>query len=179
MIRSHEISKKVFMNGVKHMQTNYDDITRAAIKLGFSAAAVMDTGNLVFKPEYRVFCEENQCGNYNLNPACPPESGTVEEMVARALKYEKTLVLQTIQTMEMDYKKAKHFHTQLTEKLAEQMKEDGYTDLLIMSAGPYKHHSCMSAYCVDAQKMADAVGLICWGNDDKIRYFSQILFHDK
>ncbi len=35
------------MNGVKHMQTNYDDITRAAIKLGFSAAAVMDTGNLV------------------------------------------------------------------------------------------------------------------------------------
>ena len=36
-----------------------------------------------------------------------------------------------------------------------------------------------SAYCVDAQKMADAVGLICWGNDDKIRYFSQILFHDK
>ena len=63
------------MNGVKHMQINYDDITRAAIKLGFSAAAVMDTGNLVFKPEYRVFCEENQCGNYNLNPACPPESG--------------------------------------------------------------------------------------------------------
>ena len=105
------------MNGVEHMQTNYDDITRAAIKLGFSAAAVMDTGNLVFKPEYRVFCEENQCGNYNLNPACPPESGTVEEMVARALKYEKTLVLQTIQTMEMDYKKAKHFHNQLTEKL--------------------------------------------------------------
>ena len=73
MIRSHEISKKVFMNGVEHMQINYDDITRAAIKLGFSAAAVMDTGNLVFKPEYRVFCEENQCGNYNLNPACPPE----------------------------------------------------------------------------------------------------------
>ena len=97
------------MNGVEHMQINYDDITRAAIKLGFSAAAVMDTGNLVFKPEYRVFCEENQCGNYNLNPACPPESGTVEEMVARALKYEKTLVLQTIQTMEMDYKKPNIF----------------------------------------------------------------------
>ncbi|MFQ9151857.1 MAG: DUF2284 domain-containing protein [Blautia sp.] len=78
------------MNGVKHMQTNYDDITRAAIKLGFSAAAVMDTGNLVFKtgiPGYSD--EENQCGNYNLNPACPPESGTVEEMVARALKYMK------------------------------------------------------------------------------------------
>ena len=90
------------MNGVEHMQINYDDITRAAIKLGFPAAAVMDTGNLVFKPEYRVFCEENQCGNYNLNPACPPESGTVEVKVARALKYAKSLVLQSFRRLEMD-----------------------------------------------------------------------------
>ena len=29
-----------------------------------------------------------------------------------------------------------------------------------MSAGPYKHNSCMSAYCVDAQKMADAAGML-------------------
>ena len=99
-------------------------------------------------------------------------------MMAQALKYEKTLVLQTIQTPEMEYKKAKHSHNQLTEQLAEQMKAAGMTDLLIMSAGPYKHHSCMSAYCVDAQEMADAVGMICWGHDGKIRYFSQILFHE-
>ena len=84
------------------------DLIKAAKTLGFSNAAVMDTGKLVFKPEYRRFCEENQCGNYDLNPACPPESGTVEEM----------------------------------------------------------------------KQMADAVGMICWSTDDKIRYFSQILFHD-
>ena len=35
--------------------------TERAKQLGFSAAAVMDTKNLVFKPEYRVFCEENRC----------------------------------------------------------------------------------------------------------------------
>ena len=35
---------------------------------------------------------------------------------------------------------------------------------------------CMSAYCVDAQKMADAVHMKCWANDGKIRYFSLILF---
>ena len=40
-----------------------------------------------------------------------------------------------------------------------------------MSAGPYKHNSCMSAYCVDAQKMADAVGMLCWTSDGMIRYF--------
>ena len=63
------------------------------------------------------------------------------------------------------------------EQLAEKMKEEGITDLLIMSAGPYKHNSCMSAYCVDAQKMADAAGMLCWTSDGMIRYFSQVLFH--
>ena len=60
------------------------DFTEEAKTLGFSDAAVMDTDNLVFMPEYRVFCEENACGNYDKNPACPPESGTVEEMKARS-----------------------------------------------------------------------------------------------
>ena len=105
-------------------------------------------------------------------------SGTVEEMDQRAYSYEKTLVLQTTREPDMDYKKAKLEHNKITEALAEQMKLDGKTDLLLMTAGPYKNHSCMSAYCVDAQKMADAVGMICWGNDGKIRYFSQILFHE-
>ena len=56
------------------------DFIEEAKKLGFSDAAVMKTDKLVFVPEYRVFCEENACGNYDKNPACPPESGTVEEM---------------------------------------------------------------------------------------------------
>ena len=56
------------------------DLVKEAIFLGFSGAAVMDTKELVFVPEYRTFCEENLCGCYNVNPACPPESGTAEEM---------------------------------------------------------------------------------------------------
>ena len=170
--------------------------TERAKQLGFSAAAVMDTKNLVFKPEYRVFCEENRCGNYDRNPACPPESGSVEEMKEKALAlaadetfpFEKMLkepgihyiceVKKASPSNDMDYKKAKLVHNRLTESLAEEMKKDGKSDLLIMTAGPYRHHSCMSAYCVDAQEMADAVGMTCWGKDGKVRYFSQVLFHD-
>ena len=114
------------------------NLIEEAKALGFSDAAVISTDQLVFVPE---------------NPACPPQSGTVEEMKEHALKYEKTLILQTMQDGLMDYKKAKLAHNKLTEQLAEKMKEEGITDLLIMSAGPYKHNSCMSAYCVDAQKM--------------------------
>lgn len=95
------------------------NMIETAKELGFSGAAVIDTAELVFIPEYRVFCEENLCGNYDLNPACPPESGTVEEMKAHALTYKKTLVLQTTQGGQMDYKKAKLAHNHLTEELAE------------------------------------------------------------
>lgn len=155
------------------------DWIEEAKKIGFSGAAVMDTSKLVFVPEYRRFCEENLCGCYNVNPACPPQSGTVEEMDRRAQSYEKTLVLQTTRDGSTDPRKDKLQQNKMTEQLAEKMKAAGICDLLIMSAGPYKHHSCMSAYCVDAQKMADAVGMICWNDDDKVRYFSQILFHDQ
>lgn len=154
------------------------DYVEEARKLGFADAAVMNTDKLVFMPEYRRFCEENLCGCYNVNPACPPISGTVEEMDRKAQSYEKTLVLQTIQASGTDYKKAKLLQNKMTEQLSEKMKEDGKTDLMIMSAGPYKHNSCMSAYCVNAQKMADEVGMICWNEDNKVRFFTLILFHE-
>ena len=105
------------------------DFIEEAKKLGFSDAAVMKTDKLVFVPEYRVFCEENACGNYDKNPACPPESGTVEEMKERALDYENTLVLQTTQDRLMDYRKAKLAHNKLTEQLSEKMKAVSYTHL--------------------------------------------------
>ena len=31
--------------------------------------------------------------------------------------------------------------------------------------------SCMSAYGIDAQKMADAANMLCWTQDEKIRLF--------
>ena len=156
------------------------DLIKEALSLGFADAVVMDVKDLVFVLEYRTFCEENLCGNYNVVPACPPTCGTPEEMRQKAQAYEKALVLQTILKQPgMDsalFKKAKHDQNILTEKLAEQMKTAGKDDLLIMSAGPYKQYSCMSAYGVDAQKMADAAGMVCWADDGDVRFFSLILF---
>ena len=108
-------------------------------------------------------------------------SGTVEEMTADMLRYQTALILM-IETTPVDYwdmaeqKAAKKHQNLLTEQLMEQMRADGLPDLLMMGAGPWKHASCMSAYCVDAQRMADAVHMKCWADDGKIRYFSLILF---
>lgn len=157
------------------------DIISLAKGMGFTDAALLPVEQLVIVPEYRRFCEENLCGNYNVLPVCPPMSGTVEEMTAAMRKYRTALVL-TIVTTPVNYmdraeqRASKKHQNLLTEQLMEAMRADGLSDLLMMGAGPWKHASCMSAYCVDAQKMADAAHMKCWENDGKIRYFSLILF---
>lgn len=155
-------------------------IIQKAFSMGFSNAAIVPTEKLTFVPAYRAFCEENLCGKYNLHPACPPTCGTVDEMIQKARKYQNALVLQMMPDCSpMDSqgnKEAKRNQNIITEELLNFMKEDGIPDALIMSAGPYKKYSCMSAYCLDAQKTADLAGMECWVDDGLVRMFSLILF---
>ena len=37
------------------------DLIKEALSMGFANAAIMDTKDLVFVPEYRQFCEDNLC----------------------------------------------------------------------------------------------------------------------
>ena len=158
------------------------DFIKQAFALGFSNAAVIETKDLTFVMEYRQFCEKNLCGCYDKIPSCPPACGTPEEMRRKAQTYEKALVLQTIlihpQNDSALFKKAKYEQNILTEKLANQMRSFGKDDVLIMSAGPYKQHSCISAYGLDAQKMAEAAGMTCWSDDSDVRFFSLILYRE-
>lgn len=158
------------------------NLKELALSHGFDAAAVVETGSLTFVPEYREFCEENLCGQYNVNPSCPPECGTAEQLQARASVFEHALVLQTIPdcacTDDAAVKKAKLFQNQMTEALARDMKDRGITEMMLMTAGPYKTNSCMSAYCLDAQKTAELAGMECWTDDGKTRLFTLILFSE-
>ena len=124
----------------------------------------MPVRELVIVPEYRVFCEENLCGNYNVLPACPPASGTVEEMTTRMRQYETALVLMVEHTPKdytdrQEQKAAKRHQNELTEQLIGRMRENGTTDTLMMGAGPWKTASCMSAYCIFVRRLAEQCGM--------------------
>lgn len=69
------------------------DYISAAKQLGFTDAALLPVEALVVVPEYRAFCEQNLCGNYGVLPACPPMSGTVEEMTANMRRFGTALIL--------------------------------------------------------------------------------------
>ena len=144
------------------LQTN---MTEEARKQGFGHMAFLPVEQLVFVPEYRKYCE--------------PKSGTVEEMKEHACQYQTAFIMQTIQALDIgdpdEIKRAKHRHNEMTRGVEEVLKKAG-VPFLTMSAGPTATSSCMSAYCVDAAKMADACGMEYWLKDGRCAFFSEILF---
>ena len=69
------------------------DYVLTAKATGFTDAALLPVRELVVVPEYRKFCEQNLCRNYGVLPACPPMSGTVEEMTAAMWRYQRRLII--------------------------------------------------------------------------------------
>ena len=131
-----------------------------ALATGFTNVAVMDVKDLVYVPEYRKFCEENLCGNYNLLPVCPPVCGTAEEMHNRIVGYQRALILQTelkpVKKEHSEYLAGKKAHNLLLEQLIAKLE---LKNILVMSCGPWKSYSCMSAYCIFVRKLAESCGL--------------------
>ena len=75
---------------------NGKELIKLALDLGFADAAVIHTEDLVFVPNFRALCEENLCGKYGVNYACPPDCGTVAQMREKVLHWRQALVLQTM-----------------------------------------------------------------------------------
>ena len=117
-----------------------DEMIARAVEAGFAAAEVIDTDKIVFDPMFRPFCEENLCGQYGVNYACPPDCGTVEQMKARVLAHKKGLVLQTIVQI-ADYadneafKLGKKLHNEASIRLMQEFRQAGVPGFLIGASG--------------------------------------------
>lgn len=178
-------------------------IRELAAAEGFAAAAVIPVNELVFVPEYRKYCEENSCGNYGANYGCPPDCGTPEVMKARVLAHTHAAVFQT-RTQVRDFmddremKKLKKRHTEMTWKLLEKLKQEGMDQngfpIMCGPCGicpvchkteetpcvcPEKMASCLSAYCIDAGKMAESCGMEIQWDGNIVSFFSLYIYHDK
>lgn len=169
-----------------------------AVDEGFSAAAVIDTKDIVFDPSFRPYCEENLCGKYGVNYSCPPACGTPEEMKQKALSHKKALVLQTIWEIS-DYsdqaliKKCKGTHNTKLISLAKKLRAEGCDGLVAGSGGcslcspcnmvkgepcrfPDLQFSCLSAYCIFVKKAADLCGMEYNCGDGLVALFGMYFF---
>lgn len=152
-----------------------------AYQEGFAAAAIVQTDRIVFDAMFRPFCEENLCGQYGVNYACPPDCGSVEQMKARILAHKKALVLQTTWQVE-NYsdapviKAAKKEHNAAQLRLIRKLRAQGHDGVIVGASGcalcspcarassepckfPSLKYSCMSAYCVFVRKLAEECGM--------------------
>lgn len=158
-----------------------EELVQYAREEGFYAAAVIRTDEIVFDPSFRPYCEENLCGQYGVNYACPPDCGTPEEMKERILRYKHALVVQTVWPI-FDYsdksaiKEAKRAHNAATLRMIKRLRAKGCNGLMIGASGcslcspcaltvnepcrfPEWKFSCVSAYCIFARKLAESSGM--------------------
>lgn len=165
---------------------------------GFSAAAVVDTHQIVFDPMFRPYCEENLCGQYGVNHSCPPNCGTPEDMKQRILAHKKGLVLQTLWEIS-DYsdkdaiKQAKGGHNRASLRLMEALQKSGHDGFLVGASGcalcspcrckeglpcafPELQYSCMSAYCIFVKKLADTCNMEYTPCDGLLAFFGMYVF---
>ncbi len=172
---------------------NEQEIIRLAVEQGFSDAVFTDTSQIVFLPAFRPLCEENACGKYGVNYACPPDCGTPEEMERRIRERRRALVLQTMWDIQdplngEETKKAKRTHNRMTLELREKL--DGC--VLMIGAGgcdlcapcaitkgepcrfPEKRFSCMSAYCVFVQELCERCGMEYDCGPGVVAFFSML-----
>ena len=179
---------------------NEKSIEKRAEELGFQKMKFMKTKDLKFVPEFRKFCEQNDCGNYGKNYACPPACGTPEEMEEKVRKYENSLVFQSRTPVkdifdDEETKAIKKIHTKKTLQAVEALKKEGlqeggtfimcgpcnFCDICKMAEGEAcvkenMRFSCLSAYCIDAMKMAEHCQMDMEWNGSVVSFFSLYLF---
>jgi len=172
--------------GIKPIKENIDKLTQKeknnqiieyALNIGFNKANVINTKKIKFNEEYRKYCEENLCGQYNNNYSCPPICGTPDQMKKQILTYKKAIVLQSkheissLKELEKLNLIKKH-HNQWMLSLLKKMQQNNIQGLMIGASNcticdecefkkgnlckyPLLKFSCMSAYCIDVKNLAD------------------------
>ena len=175
------------------------ELLEIAKDAGFSAV-IIPTEKIVVDSKFRPFCEDNLCGNYGANYACPPDCGSVEEVRQRLMVQNRALVLQTIWDIGSYENKegilgAKKAHGAAILQLMEKLRQLGLQGFCLGYGGcslcspckrienqpcahPDKKISCLSAYCIDVAKLAEESGLEFAWTPDKLYLFGLIAFED-
>lgn len=163
---------------------------------GFEAA-IIDTGKIVFEADFRKYCEENLCGQYRANYSCPPTCGSPDKMRETVLRYQKALVVKSGWDVpdwhdSAVIRQAKKTHNEAMLRILSQMEEYNFTGLMCgasccslcdqcaMPSGepcrfPDRKFSCLSAYCINVSKLAEACGMEYSWEEGKLGLYGMIL----
>lgn len=176
---------------------NCEELVSLALEQGFANAAVVETKDIPFVPGFRICCEDNTCGKYGANYSCPPDCGSPADMEQKAKSHRYALLLQTMWQMDdaMDsaaLKTSKGQHNRMVRRLIDQLSPVSHGIMVgasgcnlcnpcAITAGepcrfPDKQFSCMSAYCVYVEKLAEDCGMEYDSGPGIVNFFGMYLF---
>ena len=117
-----------------------ENVRQRALMLGAFRAEIVNVSDISLDASFRTLCESNACGNYGRNYTCPPDAGTIDELMKKIKSYHQALVYQTVGTLEDSYDfegmmAAGALHNQLAQKLWDFTDELGVNDVLHLGAG--------------------------------------------
>lgn len=176
-----------------------NELLEIAYSLKFSKASIINVEDLVLNKEFRKYCKQNICKNYNTSYSCPPKCGSFNVLKNKISKYKNALILETINYIDtksdIEIKKAKRNHNGMTLNVKEYLKTKFNIKSLIAGAGncdlckkceyienrpckyPMKRFSSLSAYCVDVSNLAKIADLEYVYSVDKLSLVSIIFFN--
>lgn len=187
-----------------NIMTNNDflkELVSRVIKEGAAHAAVIGVAEIELDPAFRGMCESNVCGNFGKCWMCPPDVGTIEELMEQLRGYNYALVYQTIGELADSYDfegmmEAGWQHNQLTSRLTRlfQADADAFSAVLHLGAGgcrlcpvcakkdnlPCRHPeealSSLEAYGVNVSRLAAACEMNYINGKDTVTYFGAVFF---
>ena len=168
-----------------------------ALFAGARDASVLDVRDIPFDEKFRSACEENICGCYNRNWACPPHAGNIHSLIAHARGYDRALIYITVHSVsgsceEQEFEDVLRAHDEIARRLQDGCPPE---DMLHLSVGActlcerckaeenepclYPEHilPSVSAYGVHVSAMSEKCGLRYSNGENTITLFGMVLFH--
>lgn len=173
--------------------------------LGFSSIVKIKTNQLVFDSKFRKYCEENYCGNYGKNYACPPDCGTPLEMKRKALSYENAIVFyreyrlddimdkEAVKLIEVDNRDRMQKAIFILDNFLKEVSltKEGQGSVIgschncevcnkvkdLPCSNPKKIYSCLSAYCINVDSLAKTCNMVYRGKDNVYGIFGLYFYN--
>lgn len=174
-----------------------DRLKEIAREYGFEAV-IIPSQTIPINPQFRKYCQENICGNYNANYSCPPACGSVQAMHEKILAQDRAMIISKkwpIDSYEdkAGMRRAKEITNAEILEIMDKARDLGLEGFCAGYSGcnlcgqclqakglacphPDKRIGCLSSYCVDVARLAQICNLEFDWQEDTIYLFGMIAY---
>lgn len=182
------------------MQFSLEEFRAELKDLDIKNLVPVRVSDIIFSDQVRKYCEQNSCGQYGRNWACPPGVGPVSELKEKAGRFKHGFIVQTVHTLKNSFDlkgmmEDKKVHDRVMREVCNRAREKGLADFMCLSAGhceicstctyqegapcrfPEKAMSSLEAYGIDVVRLAKDHGFPYHHGTGTVSYVGLVLYN--